>query len=84
MLDPSAEISIRHRQNLIAIDVLDEEDFIDFGLCVLEEALTNVLDQRRSVPVGSDDTGGEVMVTDSVYADGNFALGDADSRRRSR
>ena len=41
MLDPSAEISIRHRQNLIAIDVLDEEDFIDFGLCVLEEALTN-------------------------------------------
>ena len=40
-LDPSAEVFIRHRQNLIAIDVLDEEDFVDFDLCIAEEALTD-------------------------------------------
>ena len=40
-LDPSAEVSVWHRQNTFSIYVLDMEDVIDFVLCFLEESLTN-------------------------------------------
>ena len=43
-----------------------------------------VLFQWRSVLMSPYNTSREVVVTDSVYTDGNFALRDADSRGRRR
>ena len=57
-LEPSAEVFIRHRQNLIAIDVLDEEDFVDFDLCIAEEALTDSTGLHSLEPVPKSTEGG--------------------------